>query len=103
SGSSTRGGELGGGLVIQTAVRPAVVVVATPRPGQALCLEHVVEHLGVQQFPPQPAVEALSIAILPRRTRSNVQGANVCRRQKLANRQGYKIRAVIAAKELLHA
>ena len=58
SGSSTRGGELRGGLVAQAAVRPLVVVAPVASVGQVTCgLGQVRELLAVQQLVAQPAVE----------------------------------------------
>ena len=45
---------------------PEGVVLPGPAIGQALGLSHRGEQLGVEEFIPEPAVERLGIAVLPR-------------------------------------
>ena len=45
---------------------PEGVVLPAPAIGQALGPSHRGEQLGVEEFVPEPAVERLGIAVLPR-------------------------------------
>src|SRR3954468_16931705 len=61
-------------LVAEGRMRPDGVVMPAPALDDDLRLAKSVEDLAVEQFVPQPGIEALDIAILPRAARSDVGG-----------------------------
>jgi len=87
--------ELGGGLVVEAAVRPAVVVVVFPRGGQPAGHGRVVELFDAEELVAQAAVEAFGEAVLPRRTRLDVQRIHLQFLQPPAHCVRGEFRAVI--------
>ena len=57
-------------------MRPEGVVLPAPAIGQALGFRHRGEQLGVEEFIPEPAVERLGKAVLPRCSWFDVGGAS---------------------------
>ncbi len=70
--SSTRPREFRRGHVSQRTVGTLLVVSNSPGCPQRLSRLHVVEYLTAEEFVPQPTVETLRIAVLPRTPRRNV-------------------------------
>ncbi len=62
------------GSVSQSAMRPDIVVVASPPFDQDLRFTQAVEDLTVQKFVSEPCVEALAVSVFRRRTRHNERG-----------------------------
>lgn len=65
--------------------------------------QDVLELFGGQAFVAEPAVEALRVAVLPRRPRFDVQGLHFELRKPAPNRLGDELRAVVAADVHGHA
>src|SRR4051812_1319485 len=84
-------------------MRPDGVVMPAPALDDDLRLAKSVEDLAVEQFVPQPGIEALDIAILPRAARSDVGGLGSNRRDPLLDGLGDELRAVVGADEARHA
>ena len=55
-----------GRMPLKGRMRPQGVVLPAPAVSQGLGLGHGVKRLGVREFMPEPAVERLSRAVLPR-------------------------------------
>src|SRR3954470_14115116 len=95
---------LGGGrLVPDRGMRSDSVVVTAPALDDDLGLAKGVEDLAVEQFVPQPGIEALDIAVLPRAARSDVGGLGSNRRDPLLDGLGDELRAVVGADVARHA
>ncbi len=75
-------------------MRPDGVVVTAPRLDQYSCFSEAVEDLAVEQLIAQRAVEALVVAILPRRTRHNVQRLHANLPEPFLNRGSDELAAV---------
>ncbi len=90
STSSTAGRELGRGHVPQRAVRPVLVVILTPLPGQPLGCRQALKLLHRQKLVTEPTVEALGIAVLPRAARLNVKRFDVDLSKPSSDRLGHK-------------
>src|SRR4051812_19799593 len=89
--------ELSWRLVVQRTVRSHRVVFA-PKPLSFLpCVRHVLELLHLQELVPEPTVERLAVAVLPRTPRRYRQGFGPLPRQPLSQRLTNKLRTVVAA------
>src|SRR5262245_5860459 len=83
--------------VAQRTVRPDRVVLLFPLLTQHPRLQQAGELFGLQQLIPQPAVERLGVAVLPRCPRLNVQCPDARLRQPGPQRLGDQLRSVVAA------
>src|SRR5262245_14894986 len=83
--------------VAQRTVRPDRVVLLLPLLAQHPRLQQAGELLALQQLIPQPAVERLGVAILPRCPRLDVQRPDARPRQPGPQRLGNQLRPVVAA------
>ncbi len=92
-----RRGERRRGHVPQARMRSPVVVLQPPLHAQHPGLRQRSEQLRIQQLIPQPPVEALGVAVLPRAARLDIQRLDPRRLQPKADPPGNKLRAVIAA------
>src|SRR3954467_2097492 len=68
-----------------------------------LRLAQGVEDLAIEQFVPEPGIEALDVAVLPRASRSDVGGLASDRRDPLLDGLGDELRAVVGADVARHA
>ena len=78
---------------------PEVVVLPAPAVGQSLSLSHRGKQLGVEEFIPEPAVERLGKAVLPRCSWFDVGGASAAALASLPESVGDELRTVVAADE----
>src|SRR5881409_2242112 len=84
-------------------MRSDSVVVTTPALDDDLRLAKGVEDLAIEQFVPQPGIEALDVSVLPRTARSDVGGLGSDRRDPLLDGLGDELRAVVGADVARHA
>ena len=80
-------------------MRPEVVVLPAPAIGQALGFRHRGKKLGVEEFIPEPAVERLGKAVLPRCSWFDVGSAGAAALAPLPEGVGDELRTVVAADE----
>ena len=80
-------------------MRPHRVVVFPPFPDDDLGFFHRVEDLSVQQFVPEPGIEALAETVFPRRARFDIGGLCPHSRDPTADGLSNELRAVIRADE----
>ena len=78
---------------------PEVVVLPAPAIGQALGFRHRGKKLGVEEFIPEPAVERLGKAVLPRGSWFDVGSAGAAALAPLPQSVGDEFRPVVAADE----
>ena len=72
-----------------------MTVVHPPPLDQHLGLGERVEHLGVEQFVPQLAIETLHVSVLPRAARLDVGRLGAHARDPALHRDGRELRAVV--------
>src|SRR6187402_3072623 len=82
---------------------PDGIVMTAPALDDNLRLAESVEDLAVEQLVPEPGIEALDIAILPRAAWSDVGGLGSDRRDPLLDGLGDELRAVVGAGMARHA
>jgi hypothetical protein len=78
-------------------------VIFFPGRGELPRRRQVLEHFGGQELIAEPAVEALGVTVLPRRSWLNVQGLNCHLREPALDRPGDELGTVVAADMLGHA
>ena len=88
--------------IAQRTVRPHGVVVLPPPLNHHPGLPQAVEDLSIEQFIPQPPVETLAIAVLPRTTGLDVERSGTHRRQPCPQRLGGELRTVVRADVIRH-
>jgi hypothetical protein len=76
-------------------VRP--LIVPAPLLDDDLSLFQAVEYLSIQKLIAEPGVEALAIAVLPRRSRFDVGGLGADRLDPLPDRVGNELGSVVGA------
>ena len=79
------------------AVRSDMIVIMPPVVDHYPAFAQRVDEFPVKALPPEPAIEALCITILPRASRINVDGFNPVVLEPTLDDLGDKLRAVIAA------
>src|SRR4051812_34673421 len=84
-------------------MRSDSVVVTAPALDDDLGLAKGVEDLAIEQFVPEPGIEALDIAILPRAARSDIGGLGSDRRDPLLDGLGDELRGGGGANVARHA
>src|SRR3954468_5679605 len=84
-------------------MRSDSVVVTAPALDDDLGLAKGVEDLAIEQFVPEPGIEALEITILPRAAGSDIGGLGSDRRDPLLDGLGDELRAVVGANVARHA
>ena len=82
--------------VAQPALR-AHGVVATPALDDRLCFPKGVGDLAIQRFIPEPGVEGLDVAVLPRATRGDVGGPRANSADAVLHGLGDELRPVVGA------
>jgi len=80
-------------------MRPEGVVLSAPAVGQALGFRHRGKHLGVEEFIPEPAVERLGKAVLPRCSLLGAGCASAAALAPLPESVGDELRTVVSADE----
>ena len=103
AGRPTPRGEGAGGQVADAAVRPDVVVVASPAAEHEAQLREAGEDLPVEQFVAKPAVEGLGLGILPRRARFDEEDLGAQLADPLLDSSGDEFRSVVRADVGRHA
>ena len=86
-----------GWAIAQSAVRPDGIVVDAPLLDQDLGFPQAVEDFAVQQFVPEPGVEAFSVSILPGRTWFDVGCLGPDRGDPVPHLLGDKFRPIVGS------
>src|SRR5918997_6192434 len=89
--------------VAERGVRAHLVVVPPPALDHDLRLAQAVEDLPVEQLVPEPGVEALDEAVLPRAARRDVGGPGTHGRDPFLDGLGHELGAVVGANVARHA
>src|SRR5918993_5315150 len=89
--------------VAERGVRAHLIVVAPPALDHDLCLAQAVEDLAIEQLVPEPGVEALDEAVLPRAARGDVGGLGTHGRDPFLDGLGHELRSVVGADVAQHA
>src|ERR1700722_9754931 len=84
-------------------MRPVMVVILFPLLGQPLRSGQALKHLQRQELVPEPAVEALGVAVLPRTSRLDVQRLDIHPTQPAPDCSRDELGAVVRADTLRHA
>lgn len=91
--------KLGWGFIAETAVRMFFVVLMAPELDEGFRFKQVAEYLAVQEFIPEPGVEAFDVRVLPGRSRFNVARLGPESGKFIAEGLGNELRSVIGTNE----